>query len=241
MATTTTKVLDAISSVMGEIGTEGISKARKNVQQGYNFRGIDDVYNALSPILAKHKLVIMPDVLEREVTERQTKQGGTLFYVTVRVKWTLASAEDASSIEAVTYGEAMDSGDKATNKAMSAAFKYMAMMTFCIPTEGDNDADGTTHEVVPHTASKATPNGVKRLSSTQAKERGLDTKIKDQIECCLTHEELAAWDQDFDKHTAECPASWLDAIRNNVIFQGEEISKVLLNKPMDDEYRARMA
>ena len=46
-----------------------------------------------------------------------------------------------------TYGEAMDSGDKATNKAMSAAYKYAAMQAFCIPTEGDNDADATTHEV----------------------------------------------------------------------------------------------
>lgn len=91
------------------------------------------------------------------------------------------------------------------------------------------------------TATPGSPPTIKRLSSAQAKERGLDTKIKDQIECCLTHEELAAWDRDFDKHTAECPASWLDAIRNNVILQGEEISKVLLNKPMDDEYKARMA
>lgn len=41
----------------------------------------------------------------------------------------------------------MDSGDKASNKAMSAAYKYAAIQTFCIPTEGDNDADSTTHEV----------------------------------------------------------------------------------------------
>jgi hypothetical protein len=48
-----------------------------------------------------------------------------------------------------TFGEAMDSGDKATNKAMSAAYKYVTFQTFCIPTEGDNDADLTTHETVP--------------------------------------------------------------------------------------------
>ena len=43
----------------------------------------------------------------------------------------------------------MDSADKATNKAMSAAYKYAAIQAFCIPTEGDNDADATTHEVAP--------------------------------------------------------------------------------------------
>lgn len=147
MPATTNKVLSAIDAVMGEIGAEGISKGRKNVQQNYAFRGIDDVYNALAPILAKHHLIIIPNVLTRELIERQTKQGGTLFYVTVQVKWTLASSEDGSTIDAVTFGEAMDSADKATNKAMSAAYKYMAMMTFCIPTEGDNDADATTHQL----------------------------------------------------------------------------------------------
>lgn len=141
------KVLSAIDAVMAEIGSEGISKGRKNQQQNYAFRGIDDVYNALAPILAKHHLIIIPCVQSRELLERSTKGGGALFYVTVQVKWTLASSEDGSSVEAVTYGEAMDTADKATNKAMSAAYKYMAMMTFCIPTEGDNDADSTTHQV----------------------------------------------------------------------------------------------
>lgn len=56
------------------------------------------------------------------------------------------SAVDGSRHTVSTFGEAMDSADKATNKAMSAAYKYMAMQTFCIPTEGDNDADATTPE-----------------------------------------------------------------------------------------------
>lgn len=146
----TAKVYQAIAAVTRQMGHEGISKARKNQQQGYNFRGIDDVYNALSTMLAENKLCILPNVLEREVIERQTKNGGALFYVTVKVRFDFVSAEDGSKHEVVTYGEAMDSGDKATNKAMSAAYKYAAMQTFCIPTEGDNDADATTHTVEHH-------------------------------------------------------------------------------------------
>jgi hypothetical protein len=142
-------VYTAIAAVMADIAKEGISKSRSNQSQGYKFRGIDDVYNALAPILAKHHLCLVPQVLNREVVERTNTKGTVLFYVTCQVKFTLVSAEDGSSVEAVTYGEAMDSGDKATNKAMSAAYKYMAMQTFCIPTEGDNDADATTHEVAP--------------------------------------------------------------------------------------------
>jgi len=148
-------VYTAISAVMDEIGKAGISKDRKNDQQGYNFRGIDDVYNAMAPILAKNQLCILPFVRSREVTERQTQRGGVLFYVTVAVDFNLVSAKDGSSHIISVVGEAMDSGDKATNKAMSAAYKYACMQAFCIPTEGDNDADKTTHTDIKPKAERA--------------------------------------------------------------------------------------
>lgn len=141
------KVYQAISAAMAEIAKDGIGKNRKNDQQGYKFRGIDDVYNALAPILSKCGLVMLPRVLGREVVERTTAKGNAIFYVTVDVEFDLVCAEDGSKHTVKTYGEAMDTADKATNKAMSAAYKYMAMEVFCIPTEGDNDADATTHEV----------------------------------------------------------------------------------------------
>jgi hypothetical protein len=75
------------------------------------------------------------------VIDRQSKSGGALFYVTVHAEFDFVSAIDGTTHTAATFGEAMDSGDKATNKAMSAAYKYAAFMTFAIPTEGDNDAD----------------------------------------------------------------------------------------------------
>lgn len=150
MATTTTpKVYEAISAVTAALSIEGIGKDRKNTQQGYSFRGIDDVYNELSPILAKNKLCILPRILTRSLIERTTQKGGVLFYVTVEAEFDLISAEDGSKHTIRTFGEAMDSADKATNKAMSAAYKYAAMQAFCIPTEGDNDADAQSHDVAP--------------------------------------------------------------------------------------------
>lgn len=140
-----TAVYKAIAAVMRELAATGISKDRRNQQQGYNFRGIDDVYNALAPIMANNGLLMLPKVLSRESVERQTAKGGVLFYVCVAVEFTLVGVEDGSTHVIKTYGEAMDSADKATNKAMSAAYKYAAMQAFCIPTEGDNDADSTTH------------------------------------------------------------------------------------------------
>lgn len=141
------KVYAAINKVMAELAHEGITKARKNQQQNYNFRGIDDVYNALSSALSKNGLAMLPRILSRACEERTTKSGSALFYVTVEAEFDLVCAEDGSKHTVRTYGEAMDSADKATNKAMSAAYKYAAMQAFCIPTEGDNDADSTTHDV----------------------------------------------------------------------------------------------
>lgn len=142
-----TGVYKAIAAVQAELATKGISKDRKNQQQGYSFRGIDDVYGALAPLLAKNGLCILPRTLSRECTERQTAKGGVLFNVVVDVEFDLVCSEDGSRHTVKTYGEAMDSADKATNKAMSAAYKYACLQAFCIPTEGDNDADATTHEV----------------------------------------------------------------------------------------------
>ena len=142
------KVYQAIAEVAAELATRGISKDSRNQAQGFNFRGIDAVYNALAPLLAKHKLCILPRCISRECVERTNSKGNALFYVTVQAEFDLVSAEDGSKHTVSTFGEAMDSGDKATNKAMSAAYKYAAFQAFCIPTEETSiDADAEAHEV----------------------------------------------------------------------------------------------
>ena len=141
-------VYTAINAVQTKLSKDGISKDRRNQQgSGYNFRGIDDVYNVLSSILSECNLVILPRVVDRHQDERTSKSGGSLFYTTIKMEFDLVSAVDGSKHTVATYGEAMDSGDKSTNKAMSAAYKYAAFQAFCIPVEGDNDADASTHQV----------------------------------------------------------------------------------------------
>ena len=134
-------IYETITAVMEEIGA--IGKNSKNNQQNFMYRGIDAVMNALSPAFVKHRLFIVPEVLEQKREERQTNKGGNLIYSICRVKYTFY-AEDGSSLTAVTIGEGMDSGDKATNKAMSIAFKYACFQVFCIPTEEMKDPDSDT-------------------------------------------------------------------------------------------------
>jgi len=193
-------VYQAISAVQKDLSTQGISKDRKNMQgSGYAFRGIDDVYNALAPFLAKHGLCILPRVLNRESVERQSKAGGALFYITVEVEFDLV-AEDGSKHTIKTFGEAMDSGDKATNKAMSAAYKYACMQSFCIPTEGDNDADAQTHQVAPKVEK---PKGIeldhtKALMASAVSYENLKDIFKEAWVSCLKEQQIplkAAYDE----------------------------------------------
>lgn len=140
-------IYESITKIIGEI--PAIGKDRVNQQQKFKYRGIDDVMNAMQPLLAKYKIFIAPEVLEQIREERQTKQGGTLIYSICKIKYTFY-AEDGSSIVATTIGEGMDSGDKATNKAMAIAMKYALFQVFCIPTDEMKDPDGETPpEIIP--------------------------------------------------------------------------------------------
>ena len=139
-------IYESINAVMQDIGAVG--KNSRNSQQGFMFRGIDSVMNALNPALIKNKVFVVPQIIDQMREERQTSKGGTLIYSICKVKYTFY-AEDGTSIEAVVIGEGMDSGDKATNKAMSIAFKYACFQVFCIPTEEmkEDDPDKESHEV----------------------------------------------------------------------------------------------
>lgn len=139
-------VYAAINEVTAIMASEGIAKSRRNQQQGYQFRGIDDVFSALSRHLANAKLCILPRVLHRDVVERATKSGGVSTYVVLDVEFDLVSSVDGSKHTIRTMGEAMDTADKATNKAMSAAMKYACLLAFQIPTEGDNDTENSHPE-----------------------------------------------------------------------------------------------
>lgn len=136
-------IYESITKIMEEI--PAIGKDQTNKTQGFRYRGIDDVMNTLQPLLSKNKVFIVPQILEQTREERTTNKGGNLIYSICKIKY-IFYAEDGTYIEAVTVGEGMDSGDKATNKAMAIAMKYALFQVFCIPTEEMKDPDGETPE-----------------------------------------------------------------------------------------------
>jgi ERF superfamily len=168
-------VSQAILRVMEDLARVGLSKDRTNQQQHFAYRGVDDLMNVLAPLLVKHKLLILPRVQERTVVERESRQGGAIFSVVLKVDYEFLCVDDDSHrLVGPFYGEAMDSGDKATNKATSVAYKYACIQTFCIPTEGD-DPDATVHEVV----ATVTPPPVKSVGWDGSRKVGFSKNYRD--------------------------------------------------------------
>ena len=138
-----------MSDVMKDIGS--VSKDQKNVAQGFSFRGIDQFVNALYPALTRHGVFMTPRCKSytqflKDVT-RSNGKAGVDKHVSIEMEYDFY-AEDGSK---VTVGpvpaEGLDSGDKATNKALSAALKYTLIQTFSTPTKDMAEADFESPEI----------------------------------------------------------------------------------------------
>lgn len=175
-------VYAAIASITHAFAEEGIPKARHNSADQYQYRSIDDITARLGPLLAKHRLCVLPRVLDRTLDERNGLGEGLLMHVTLRVMYTLVSVDDGSSHTVEAFGEALDGGDKATAKALSSAFKSAMLQTFCIPASGSEDADATTAKLSRTTHLPEPPEGWPAWAAT----------IIDMIGICETREALTS-------------------------------------------------
>ena len=165
------QIYSLIGQAMRKIGA--IGKDSVNTQQKYKFRGIDAVYNALNPVMSELGLFICPEILEHRREERETQnvyngevKKTILKYSILTIKYTIY-APDGSNVSCVVVGEGMDSGDKASNKAMSVALKYACFQLFMIPTEEMIDPDAETHEVTSRAIAPAAPKQVKQEAIKQ--------------------------------------------------------------------------
>lgn len=157
------QIYGLIAQAMGKVGAIGKESTATNGsgKQMYKFRGIDAVYNALNPVMSELGLFICPEVLEQAREERKSVSGGNLIYSILKVKFTMY-APDGSNVSCVVIGEGMDSGDKASNKAMSVALKYACFEMLMIPTEEMVDPDGEVHETAPGSTPPAAPKQVRQ-------------------------------------------------------------------------------
>lgn len=142
------QIYQALTAINKEV--EAIKKDQTNTQQGFKYRGIDQVMNDLHSLFAKHEVLITSEVLNSFREERVNKNGTCLIWTIIDYKF-IFSATDGTSISSVARGEAMDSGDKGSNKCISVALKYVLFNMFLIPTEEMKDPDAESHDVAPKT------------------------------------------------------------------------------------------
>jgi hypothetical protein len=194
------KIYKAIPSIMKEMTF--IAKDRKNTQQGYNFRGIDDVYNASHTIMANHGVFMITKIQEVTFAERPSKSGGILIDCRIRASYRFV-ADDSSFIETEVVGEGMDSGDKAANKAMSIGQKYAILQTFLIPTDDPKDSENDNPEPVPvHAPSPAPGQATRKELSEKGKE------VRDDLGAMLL--EMANNDKEQARQLLEKYSSFTD-------------------------------
>jgi hypothetical protein len=201
------QIFGLLAKAMAAVGVVG--KERRNPQQGYAFRGIDDVCAAVQPVFAELGIVVVPQVVEREREEFKTAKGATMFSVRLLVDHHFY-APDGSSVTVRTLGEGMDSGDKATNKAMSAALKYALVELLVIPTyERDRD----TEEASPEVHGRAAPQAARQHQAPPrpaptAREPGADDEpesLEAEIGLCKTVDDVKRLGQAIPKGHALRP------------------------------------
>lgn len=139
----TLTIAQALTEVMKEVGAVG--KKDRNASQGFNFRGIDAIVNAVSPALQKYGVIVVPSVEDYEYSSVEIGKNRTVMgHVKLKVSYTFIGA-GGDAIKATVVGEAMDSGDKATAKAMSVAFRTALLQTLSLPTD-EPDPDSQSYE-----------------------------------------------------------------------------------------------
>lgn len=152
------KRIPAIMSELGAISKDGINK-----HQNYNFRGIEQMYNSINPLLVKHGVFVVPQIVDKTF-ENYPKAEKLSFRVLLTVNHKFY-ADDGSFVEVITQGEGIDTSDKASNKAMSAAMKYAFIELFSIPTADIEDSDRDHTEVTTPIKTSAAGPVIKAVSA----------------------------------------------------------------------------
>lgn len=180
-----------------------IDKTKKNKQQGFMFRGIDDMYNTLHYLLAEEGIIVRPTVLDSWTTTHESKRGGTIFRTVKRMQYDFV-AEDGSKFTTIMDGEGMDSGDKSGSKAESICQKYDLIQVFLIPTKDLAEPDRDSYEVKSQSESvRALQNSMIQIlrqlykNGKITEEQALEKKT--EIQNIHTYQALSAYEKEFEE------------------------------------------
>lgn len=130
-------IYTAINKIMGQVG---YIKKQRSPNLNYTYAGEAALIAALRPEMQENGVFVhVADVRNITTREYQTQKGTQMVNVQLTAVIRFYHAPSQTYIDAVACGEGSDTGDKATNKAMTGAYKYALRQTFCIETGDDPD------------------------------------------------------------------------------------------------------
>lgn len=231
-----TKITDATApnifarmvSILGDL--DAIGKNSKNQAQGFNYRGIDDVYNAINPLLAKHGVFMTAQVIGKTREERTNSKGAVLAFTCLHMRYHF-HGEDGSSLATEAEGEGMDSGDKSSNKAMAVAHKYALLQAFCIPTKDLDDPDKDSHEVTAKPTQRDAIHNPPAPSQDQDVIDGIANWVSDQkrmIAACITVADVTGWEESREEALARLKRKALPAWSELMLAKENRIATINL-------------
>lgn len=139
-----TKIAKNLVNIMIECGH--IAKNGLNSYHQYKYATAEDVLLKVNTALTKNKIasVVIPEIAS--MVDVTNLKGNTEHLVTVNVQIKLIDSESGECVDLFGIGSGQDAGDKAVMKAQTAAIKYAYMMSLCIATGDDPEADTKTDE-----------------------------------------------------------------------------------------------
>jgi len=141
--TETTMLVQKLAKIMGE--TKPFTKTGENRGMNFKFVEVNEILLDVAPLFAKYEVVIFPTKIEPTKIEfGTTSRGGVSTHVFLNVTWEVTDGN--TSLTVASFGEAIDTSDKASNKAQTAAEKQALQKLLLLANESDNDANNEMRE-----------------------------------------------------------------------------------------------
>lgn len=138
--TTDVNLVQKLAAVMGDM--TAFAKTGKNTGMNFRFVEINEILIDVRPRFAAHQIIMYPTNVQVEKIEFHERERGFSTHVFLNVTWTVTDGTD--SITVASFGEAIDTSDKASNKAQTAAEKQALQKLLLISNEDDNDSNNYT-------------------------------------------------------------------------------------------------
>lgn len=146
-------IYEKLSAITAEIGVvEKNLNVKVSSNSSYKAVSERDVLDAVKPIEQKYRVYSYPanrKIIDRDVLTKETEYNGTItrtntLFMRVETVYRFVNIDKPDEfIETTVYGDGLDTGDKASGKAMTYADKYALMKAYKLSTGDDPDKEAS--------------------------------------------------------------------------------------------------